>query len=382
MRWGPVFLVLGGVAVSCASLESLTGGTPDAGTDAAGEGGVDAASDAATDSSAEVCPAGFASCGAVSTACETPISQNALHCGGCNHPCGAAACADGVCAPTVIATDQANPTTLALDSVNVYWGAADTGFFARAPKGGGPVTILATEVKQPTAISVGPRGVYLTAYFGSGLRRFDFDAGADASSEVLDTCNTATGVAADDTHVYWQTYSCGGTGRLRVLDVASSDASDYVLPFPHECSSSVFVAKDSVYLAANSQVITFDTNTKELRTISDAGADKVLRFAVAPYGIYAVMKTTSNLVRVDLLDRTGLFVRTVATFGKNGVADVAVGNDDYVYIATGSSVLRVSRDGRQTVTLAKDTKSAALAVDDAFAYWTDTGTQQIARVAR
>ncbi len=73
---------------------------------------------------------------------------------------------DGSQKPELIASGQIAPAQLALDAKFVYWTSAGTGSsdgtVAKAPLGGGSVTVLAALLNKPQAIAVGATHVYWT----------------------------------------------------------------------------------------------------------------------------------------------------------------------------------------------------------------------------
>jgi hypothetical protein len=89
--------------------------------------------------------------------------------------------AGGGTPPTVLASGQATPTLVAVDSTTVYWtnyaanGAACTppncGGVSSVPIGGGPVTAMATLIDYPEGIAVDATGVFFTAASGGKVWR-------------------------------------------------------------------------------------------------------------------------------------------------------------------------------------------------------------------
>ena len=64
--------------------------------------------------------------------------------------------------PTTLASSQGQPTSIAVDDENVYWGCGKTGLVMKMPIVGGPPVTLASGQLGPTAIAVDATSVYWT----------------------------------------------------------------------------------------------------------------------------------------------------------------------------------------------------------------------------
>jgi len=123
----------------------------------------------------KACVQGYADCNAdVEDGCETAILDNPAACGACDNQCGDAACAQGICGAAsnvwVYEADVSDPFNdpmierMAVDGSFIYWtsGRQNAGAIYRAPKAGGPATLLASAT-DPVRLAIDEEFVYWTS---------------------------------------------------------------------------------------------------------------------------------------------------------------------------------------------------------------------------
>jgi hypothetical protein len=116
--------------------------------------------------------------------------------------------------PTVIASEQILPFTIAIDDTNVYWleeGTGTEGQLQSCPKGGSCTTptLIATGLSYPSGLTVQGTNVYFSS--GPSVQSCPV-TGCGGSPTTLATDLTAPyGVAVDDTYIYFTNYTSAGT---------------------------------------------------------------------------------------------------------------------------------------------------------------------------
>ncbi len=116
------------------------------------------------------CSDGFLDCNMMAgDGCEAAQLSDPKNCGACGQICATTSCVNGVCKPLELATAQAHPYDLAIDTDYVYWvnegnNFNDDGTLARVSKKGGKVEVLATALLTASSVAVGGSNVYWTSY--------------------------------------------------------------------------------------------------------------------------------------------------------------------------------------------------------------------------
>ncbi len=105
------------------------------------------------------CAVGYKDCDKDSTnGCEVHLTDDGKNCGTCGHSCLGGTCALGVCGSFVLASGQARPSALAVDSTGVYWinegSSTSDGAVMRLEHGSSTPVALATGQAQPCDIAV------------------------------------------------------------------------------------------------------------------------------------------------------------------------------------------------------------------------------------
>lgn len=195
---GLALLLLASCSIS--SLDGFSGGgagdTPDAGPTADADSGGDAGGP---------------------SACSPDLVTDPRHCGRCGHDCLGGQCADGMCQPIVVASEEGQPIHVAIDDAWVYWTRHTNPAVRIAPLAGGAPTTLftpppgervtslgidATEVcwTTPSSMHCAPRGLpgaLTSRTLASDVPGFYFNNGDGSSS-----WGPTTGLASDGVDVY------------------------------------------------------------------------------------------------------------------------------------------------------------------------------------
>ncbi|MEW5741691.1 MAG: hypothetical protein AB1938_22420 [Myxococcota bacterium] len=132
------------------------------------------------------------------------VSADPNHCGACGHRCRAGGCSGGVCFLFPLVRAEVHPW-LAVDESGLYWSAiADGGgTIRRLPFDGGASEVVTTlSDLRPWQLAVGGSSVFFVAFGSDGGAVLRVDKGG-GPAEVLALERTPTGLAVDDTSVYW-----------------------------------------------------------------------------------------------------------------------------------------------------------------------------------
>jgi hypothetical protein len=131
-------------------------------------------------------------------------------CGGTDQPCSPGLgrvmrVPVGGGTPSVVASRQSGADSIALDATHVYWTNYNEGTVMSVPLAGGKPTTLASGQVAMNDITVDATSVYWTKYvdFGSHNGAVMKVALAGGTPVTLASAQTPTGIAVDDTSLYW-----------------------------------------------------------------------------------------------------------------------------------------------------------------------------------
>jgi hypothetical protein len=152
--------------------------------------------------------------GDVANGCETDVTIDAKHCGGCGHDCQGGACTTGSCQPTELVR-AAGIIRLELDATHVYWSTgytlgaeAEHGVY-RCPRNGGDPEVLHTSLEAwPEGLRVRGANCYWAESGTVWTRPID----ASAPAATIGAYPVRIGdLAVGDEHLYLSTAPVGGT---------------------------------------------------------------------------------------------------------------------------------------------------------------------------
>lgn len=197
-------VALGVVAFTAATACSLLNPLDDLRAEAgAGDGGT--------------CEAGTL-CGGASCIDTTTDGRN---CGACGHDCFGGGCSASACLPVALASNQASPFGLAVDSQRVYWANNDyDSSFATCLLSGctdaGPTTLLSSQT-LPADVFLANGHLYMSEYghedggLGAVLACDPTDCAKTVVTIANEPVRNPVAVVADSTAVYWSNF---GAGRI------------------------------------------------------------------------------------------------------------------------------------------------------------------------
>ena len=256
----------GDVTVDAPALADAAADVTDATIDA-----TDAA-DAAVDVEAGplVCDtdAGLDACGGK---CVT-LATDAKNCGFCGHDCQGAACSSGLCAPQVLATGQANPIAIAVNSTNVYFlnnatGGTD-GQLVSCPVTGcpNPIVPLSKALDNPTALTLDGTNVYwinssaLNQTKGTGMKCPLAGCGATNQNRTTLFTGIATPrtIAVDATKIYFGGWGTGSpnffNGKVYSCAIGGCGAAPTTVVTPLIRASALGIDAPDLYVASAGQI--------------------------------------------------------------------------------------------------------------------------------
>lgn len=147
------------------------------------------------------------------TPCQADLAHDPLNCGACGRSCLGTSCQNGLCAPSLIAQEQA--LSIAASDAVVVWGTA-TGARKAALDGSGPGGVpLGVAAGVPSVAASSSHTFFITE---GGASVFMLDAQA-SSLQVNQPATAPVLLAADEGHVYWA--DGNGHAGVWVLDVST-----------------------------------------------------------------------------------------------------------------------------------------------------------------
>ncbi|WP_197041488.1 hypothetical protein [Chondromyces apiculatus] len=321
------------------------------------------------------------------TVCETDTSNNPEHCGACGHSCLGGACVAGTCQPIVLATQQSNPWTIALDDTHVYWtnagvASSPSGSVARIPKMGGDVQVLAAGQTYPfIGIAVAGGWVYWTNYSGGTVRRVPVAGGAEET--LASGPMNPKGITVTDTHVYWANNDGTimrhpVTGPLQQFEVAFSA--------PGTKPYGVALGNGGLFWA----VASADVGVIEYLPLGGGPPSRIaelqdLPLYVATQGDHVYWVNTGagpSIVRAPMAGGPTEVLATSASAGAYGLA--VAGPDVYFTNHQQGTITRTSSSppAAEQVILTGQGKPRLIAADDLAIYWVNQTSGTVMKLAR
>lgn len=139
--------------------------------------------------------------------------------------------------PMMLASDQGSVRGIAVDATSVYFTTFESGTVKRVLIGGGPLTTLASGQDAPVGIALHGGTVYWVNTASLMAVAIDGGAVSEIGPAVL-----PSGIAADDTGVYWTNYQYPG----RVLKVPFDGSPMITLATGQDAPAAVVAVGDNV----------------------------------------------------------------------------------------------------------------------------------------
>lgn len=335
-----------------------------------------------------LCQAGFADCdGDASNGCEVDTTSDPAHCGVCSRSCNAS-CAYSTCDITVLASAQNAPTLLAQDDEAVYWSdqgnpQAATGSVSRVLKGGGAVTVIASNQPVALGVAVDATSIYWVSLGlapATGTVMMAPKQGGPAIP-LAEGQASPFRVVRDGDWLYWTNrgsppnFQDGGVNRISVVDPDASPEELLVVPLP----TSLCVGQDAVFFTVNGSG---DMADGSLRALPKNG-DPVTVLAdgmVSPGGLICsqsnlYFRTWTSILSIPFAG--GAPTTIVGDMPDPALLLASDGASLYWTTASSASpsVEAAALDGSSRRTIASvQTGVIDVAVDDASVYWTRFAT--------
>jgi hypothetical protein len=182
------------------------------------------APDAGGGDAAGMCDGGLASCNG---AC-IDLATDGHNCGACGHDCLGGGCSGSACLPVALATGQASPFGIAVDSQRVYWANNDLdASFASCPLSGcadAGATTLLDKQSLPADVFVANGHLYMTTYGyggdggtnGTVLACDPNDCSSTLVNLASEPSSNPVAVVANSTAVFWANSKAGTIGSCGV----------------------------------------------------------------------------------------------------------------------------------------------------------------------
>ena len=308
-------------------------------------------------------------------ACVDPTTDPS-HCGGCNLSC-TGECTGGRCL-VVLASNQAGPTHVLVDSTDVYWlDEDDPTAVVKVPIGGGVPTTLGTSTDVPGQLSLeglalDAAGVYWCGYVDGTILESPLAGGAPITLSAGPSFQSyPNAIAVNGGGIYWVDYNNGMGGTLMTMPRAGG-AVTTLASLPGVLGE-LEVDDTNVYLEllppqpqAESQMLSVPLGGGTVTTLA-ATPEFPQLMALDATHVYWAAGGNGGVLSVPV---TGGAVTTLAP-DQYGTEAVAV-DATYVYWTNFSAgtVAKSPLAGGAAVTLATgQTEAYGLAVDGTSVYW-------------
>lgn len=266
--------------------------------------------------------------------------------------------------------ELASSASLAIDATSLYWADSGRGSIVRAPRGGGPVTLLAPATPALYApLTVTATDVLWVDAGGESIEVFRVPIGGGARALVAAGHGGPIGIAADAEHAYFSR----SVGGFDLLEVAFAGGAERVVA-PDVAALGLRLDEDDL----------FGTS---------CGPDGVFRIARAT-GRRTVLVPASFCPVTLSIDATHVYFSdyaepTMPGVGGSGIFRAARAGGvasrvtlsaglafavhrGHVYVSLDRSIVEVSGDGLRAIEVAPAGGTVrGIAVDDDFVYWTE-----------
>lgn len=353
-------------AISCTSLDGLSGGADAAPSDDGGTPSDDG--------------------GAPAVPCVDTTSSSE-HCGRCGHSCFGDPCSAGACVPTRLASvTDGHPTGIAVDATSAYFGVASLDSattrpsLAKVPKDAleaQPEKLLVPTTRWYPAqvIADAPYVMVVSSASGGGdatIFRVNGAGGNEIPLGGACTIDDNRGLAADDTHAYVVNERVRQAYRI----LKSSGACQSIATFPG-APSQIAVDSTQLYVATSAGIVSLPKG---------GGAQTPLAVAEVPaaWGVVvdgSQLFTSTSDGRIVAMNKDGSGAVVLAKNQAQPTGLVVDATRVYWANTLGGEIWSVGRAGGEAVLLASGQTGARwIAMDERRVYW--TASTAVMRVAK
>jgi hypothetical protein len=291
--------------------------------------------------------------------------RSSVDCGACGHDCLGGGCVEGRCQPIVLASGLRQPDGLALGPGHVYFTCYGDGTVQKVPRGGGTATALIGGEDQPHGIAVDATSVYWTASGKQGsLRKLALGGGVPLT--LVGELQTPWELAVDSTDVY---LTVSGAGA--VMRVPLDGSMPTTLIAAQGQPQGIAIDADNVFFAARTS-----SSIKQLPIVGGnpltLASNQQLPLEVAVDGSYVYWTTEIGVLGRLPIGGGGL-LKTLLS-GHEPLAGLALDADNLYYVVTGAKgrVMKMPKGGGAPVIMAEgQDQPTSVVVDEKSVYWTN-----------
>jgi len=316
-------------------------------------------------------------------ACENALTDN-TNCGGCGHDCRGATCANGVCAPTTIASTQTEPYSVGVYSGFAYWTTAGVqqGIYRAPADGTGSAAAVVTGQFQPRELAIADPTLYWANFGLSGntaqIQEYPLPNGPITAPPFVPSLATGVwGIAVHNGYVYWTNQNEYSVKRAPVTSPHTPQTLTINESLPWDIAVDDAYAYWSNYDGGQIKRVPVGGGGV---TVLTSAADHPVGVAINATHVYWASEAGGEIRRVPI---AGGQVEVIAT-EQSSPTYVAL-DDTFVYWTNygNGEVAKAPIAGGDRVVLAKaQNQPYYIALDDQFAYWTTMAGGTIMRVAK
>lgn len=313
-----------------------------------------------------VCESGLTVCGG---GCVDTLIDVA-HCGACDHDCGGGGCLMGACQALELASFPAMHGLLLDDTNNrVFFATSnfldETNVVGAVSKGGGGVDELAVAQPAVPYLALAGSRLYFTTWNPGSVRSVDIAPPASVPFEEVALDGSGFGMQLIDDQVLYVDFYDG------LFSIDPAEAPNPALRVSHpNIRHFLFTQSDIVFTSAGSAVKRYVNNMNVIEDLTSANDPWDI---VQDEAYYYFSEQPGTLKRIDKTAAAGGPAIEMANGLGGGTRGLAL-DDDYVYVVSGTDVVRVNKAPPfDTTFVATAATGTQIAVDEKFIYWTNIG---------